>query len=87
MISNSCSTFALTRTTLLSAVCNDSARTIYRAGVNALCVHPREIESAAAETVATEPNAIEIAEINRVKPIYQLFPVPGSHSDSVWRCI
>ena len=38
-------------------------------------------------TVATEPNAIEIAEINRVKPIYQLFPVPGSHSDSVWRCI
>jgi hypothetical protein len=64
MISNSCSTFALTRTTLLSAVFYDSACTIYRAGVEALCLSSGEAESAAAEAAATEPNAIEIAEIN-----------------------
>jgi hypothetical protein len=67
MISNSCSTFALTRTTLLSAVFNESAWTIYRAGVNALCLSSGETESAADETAATEPNAIEIAETYRFK--------------------
>jgi hypothetical protein len=33
------------------------------------CVSPGEIESAADETVATEPNAIEIAETHREKLI------------------
>jgi len=57
-------------------VFNESAWTIYRAGVKALCLSPGETESAADETAATEPNAIEIAETHRVRLI--VFPVPGA---------
>ena len=38
---------------------------IQKRGVNALCISSGEIESAADEAAATEPNAIEIAETYR----------------------
>jgi hypothetical protein len=76
----------LTRTTLLSAVFNDSAWTIYRAGVKALCLSSGELVSAADETAATEPNAIEIAETNwRIRITSSR--CPEVFSDSVWRRI